>query len=141
MLCFLKTGTARFFGIGNQTSQNQETNYTDRELLGFITGGLYVGPGRRATWRERLFNVEVLVGVLANTDAKHVAGAPISFTQSVFPAIKGTGGATVWGHKLAFLDDTRDDTLTPTVGSYFTMFVELAQSLTADTNTVFSRYG
>jgi outer membrane protein assembly factor BamA len=139
---FFKNGTARFFGLGNQTRESQETNYTDRELLGFITGGIYVGPGRRVTWTERLRNVEVQDGALTNTDdAKTVDGAPIPFTKSVFPAIKGTGGATVWGHKLAFLDDTRDDTLTPTVGSYFTMFVELAQSLTADTHTVFSRYG
>ncbi len=128
---FFKNGTARFFGLGNQTREDQETNYTDRELLGFITGGLYVGPGRRVTWTERLRNVEVRVGAVPN----------IPFTQSVFPAIKGTGGATVWGHKLAFLDDTRDDTLTPTVGSYLALFLELAQSLTADTNTVFSRYG
>ncbi len=128
---FFKNGTARFFGLGNQTRENQETNYTDRELLGFITGGLYVGPGRRLTWTERLRNVEVRVGAVPN----------IPYTQSVFPEIKGTGGATVWGHKLAFLDDTRDDTLTPTVGSYLALFLELAQSLTADTNTVFSRYG
>jgi outer membrane protein assembly factor BamA len=128
---FFKNGTARFFGLGNQTREDQETNYTDRELLGHITAGLYVGPGRRVLFTERLRNVEVRVGVVPD----------IPFTQSVFPAIKGTGGATVWGHKLAFLDDTRDDTLTPTLGAYFTMFAELAQSLTADTTTVFSRYG
>src|SRR5439155_173133 len=63
------------------------------------------------------------------------------FTQSVFPAIKGTGGGTVWGHKLAYLSDTRDDTVTPTIGYYLSMFAELAQTLTASTNTVFSRYG
>lgn len=128
---FFKNATARFFGIGPQTSEAQETNYTDRELLGHITAGLYVGPGRRVLFTERLRNVEVQVGAVPD----------IPFTQSVFPAIKGTGGATVWGHKLAFLDDTRDDTLTPTIGTYFTMFAELAQSLTADTHTVFSRYG
>lgn len=128
---FFKNATARFFGLGNQTSHDQETNYTDRELLGHITAGIYVGPGRRVTWTERLRNVELQVGAISS----------VPFTQSVFPAIKGTSGATVWGHSLAFLDDTRDDTLTPTVGSYFTMFMELAQSLTADTNTVFSRYG
>lgn len=128
---FFKNGTTRFYGIGNQTREDQQTNYTDRELLGYITGGIYVGQGRRVTWTERLRNVEVQVGAVPN----------VPYTQSVFPAIKGTGGATVWGHKLAFLDDTRDDTLTPTVGSYFAMFAELAQSLTADTNTVFSRYG
>ncbi|TSA02886.1 MAG: hypothetical protein D4R81_04145, partial [Nitrospiraceae bacterium] len=81
---FFKNGTARFFGLGNQTRESQETNYTDRELLGFITGGIYVGPGRRVTWTERLRNVEVQVGAVPK----------IPFTQSVFPAIKGAGGAT-----------------------------------------------
>jgi len=138
---FFKNGTARFFGIGNQTTQNRETNYTDRELLGFITGGIYVGPGRRVTWTERLRNVDVQPGALTDTDARTVDDTRIPYTRSVFPTIKGTGGATVLGHKLAFLDDTRDDTLTPTVGSYFTLFSELAQSLTTDTHTVFSRYG
>jgi len=128
---FFKNATARFFGLGNQTSEANETNYTDRELLGHVTVGLYVGPSRRFTWTERLRNVEVKLG-----------GVPdLPFTRAVFPTIKGTGGATVSGHQLAFLSDTRDDTLTPTIGTYFTMFLELAQSLTADTNTVFSRYG
>lgn len=128
---FFKNATARFFGIGPQTSAAQETNYTDRELLGHITAGLYVGPGRRVLFTERLRSVEVQVGAVPD----------IPFTQPVFPAIKGTGGGTVWGHRLAFLDDTRDDTLTPTIGSYFTMYLELAQSLSADSNTVFSHYG
>jgi outer membrane protein assembly factor BamA len=128
---FFKNATARFFGLGNQTAEDNETNYTDRELLGHITGGLYIGPSMRLTLTERLRNVDVKVGGVPN----------IPFTQAVFPTVKGTGGATVWGHQLAFLRDTRDDTLTPTVGSSFAMFVELAQSLTADTNTVFSRYG
>jgi outer membrane protein assembly factor BamA len=128
---FFKNATARFFGLGNQTSEANETNYTDRELYGSVTGGVYVGPDSRVLLTERLRNVEMQVG-----------GLPaLPFTRSVFPAVKGTGGATVWGHKLAFLSDSRDDTATPTIGTVFTMFVELAQTLTADTHTVFSRYG
>lgn len=128
---FFKNGTARFFGIGSQTSQAQETNYTDRELLGHITAGIYVGPGQRVLWTERLRNVEIQPGIVPD----------LRFTQSVFPAIRGTGGSTVWGHKLAFLEDTRDDTLTPTIGHYLSLFAELAQSLSAGTSTVFSKYG
>jgi outer membrane protein assembly factor BamA len=128
---FFKNGTARFFGIGSQTSQAQETNYTDRELLGHITAGIYVGPGQRVLWTERLRNVEIQPGIVPD----------LRFTQSVFPAIRGTGGSTVWGHKLAFLEDTRDDTLTPTIGRYLSLFAELAQSLSAGTSTVFSKYG
>ena len=54
---FFKNGTARFFGLGNRAQVGQETNYTDRELLGFITGGIYVGPGKigRASCRERVY--------------------------------------------------------------------------------------
>jgi len=128
---FFKNGTARFFGIGSQTSQAQETNYTDRELLGHITAAIYVGPGQRVLWTERLRNVEIQPGIVPD----------LRFTQSVFPAIRGTGGSTVWGHKLAFLEDTRDDTLTPTIGHYLSLFAELAQSLSAGTSTVFSKYG
>jgi outer membrane protein assembly factor BamA len=128
---FFKNATARFFGLGNQSAESDETNYTDRELYGFVTGGLYVGPGKRVTWTERLRNVEMQPGGIPD----------LRFTRSVFPTVKGTGGATIWGHRFAFLSDTRDDTVTPTIGSYFTLFAELAQSLTADTSTVFSRYG
>src|SRR6266571_1987680 len=128
---FFKNGTARFFGIGGQTSPAQETNYTDRELLGHITTGFYVGPSQRVLWTERLRNVEIQPGVVPD----------LPFTQSVFPAVKGTGGATVLGHQLAYLNDTRDDTVTPTIGHYFSMFAELAQTLTGSTSTVFSRYG
>jgi len=128
---FFKNATARFFGIGSQTSPAQETNYTDRELLGHITTGFYVGPAQRVLWTERIRNVEIQPGVVPD----------LPFTQSVFPAVKGTGGGTVSGHKLAYLDDTRDDTVTPTIGHYFSMFAELAQTLTASTNTIFSRYG
>jgi len=128
---FFKNGTARFFGIGNQTSPAQETNYTDRELLGHMTTGFYVGLSQRVLWTERLRNVEIQPGVVPD----------IPFTHTVFPAVKGTGGATVLGHKLAYLNDTRDDTVTPTIGHYLSMFAELAQTLTGSTSTVFSRYG
>lgn len=128
---FFKNATARFFGIGPETSQAQETNYTDRELLGSITAGIYVGPGRRVLLTERLRNVEIQPG-----------GVPdLPFTQSVFPSIKGMGGGTVLGHRLALLDDTRDDALTPTTGRYFNMYIELAQSLTVGSVTTFSHYG
>src|SRR6266581_1055247 len=73
---FYKNATARFYGIGPETAQSAQTNYTDRELLGHITGGIYVGPGRRVMWTERLRNVEIQPGGITD----------LPFTQSVFPA-------------------------------------------------------
>lgn len=128
---FFKNATARFFGLGSTSPQSSETNYTDRELYGYVSGGIYVGPGQQVIYTERLRNVELQPG--------GIPGLP--FTQSFFPDVRGTGGATIWSHRLGFLSDARDDTVTPTIGSYFTAFAELAQSLTADTNTVYSKYG
>src|SRR5207244_8233522 len=54
---------------------------------------------------------------------------------------RGTVGATMSGHRVALLSDTRDDTVSPTIGSYFSGYAELAQSLTADSATAFSKYG
>src|SRR5437899_8501109 len=79
---FFKNGTARFFGIGSETAPAQETNYTDRELLGPTTTGFHVGPAQRVLWTERIRNVEIQPGVVPD----------LPFTQSVFPAVKGTGG-------------------------------------------------
>jgi outer membrane protein assembly factor BamA len=128
---FFKNATARFFGVGNQTSDTTETNYTDRELYGYAIVGVYVGPGRRVTWTERLRDVELQPGGIDR----------LPFTQTVFPSVRGTGGGTVWGHKLAYLDDTRDDAVTPTIGSFFVVSTEVAQAFTAGSAGVFSRYG
>jgi len=139
---FFKNATARFFGLGSQTPAANESNYTDRELYALVTGGLYIGPGTRVTITERLRNVEIQTGGLVGDtigDTDNDRNLPSS--RVVFPFVKGMNGATILGHKLGFLQDTRDDTVTPTIGSFFSMFAELAQSLTAEATTVFSRYG
>src|SRR5207247_515778 len=86
--------TARFFGIGSQTSPAQETNYTDRELLGHITTGFYVGPAQRVLWTERIRNVEIQPAVVPD----------LPFTQSLLPAVHGTGGGTVSGDEVPFFE-------------------------------------
>jgi outer membrane protein assembly factor BamA len=128
---FYKNATSRFFGLGPNAPQSSETNYTDRELYGYLSAGLYIGPGQRVILTERVRNVEIQPGGIPS----------LPFTQSVFPSVRGTGGATIWGNRLGYLRDTRDDAVSPTIGSYFTMYSELAQSVTSDHTTVFSKYG
>jgi outer membrane protein assembly factor BamA len=128
---FFKNATARFFGLGPNSSQADETNYTDRELYGYVTGGIYIGPGTRVLLTERLRNVDIQRGGITS----------LPFTPDLFPGLRGVSGATIWSHRVGLLSDTRDDTVTPTIGSYFAAYAELAQSLTADSTTVFSKYG
>jgi len=129
---FFKNATSRFFGIGASSSQEDETNYTDRELYGYASAGIYVGPGQRVLFTQRLRNVEVQPGGIPS----------LRFTQSVFPSIPGTtGGTTVFGNRLGFLSDTRDDTVTPTIGSLFAVYAEMAPVFTAARTISFSKYG
>ncbi len=128
---FFKNATVRFFGIGAGAPQDNETNYTDRELFGYVSAGIYVGPGQRVLFTQRLRNVELQPGGIPD----------LAFTQSVFPSVRGTGGGTISGNRLGFLSDTRDDAVTPTIGSFFAVYSELAQAFTAAQTTVFSKYG
>ena len=129
---FFKNATSRFFGLGPSAPQASETNYTDRELYGYLSAGIYTGPGKRVIFTERLRNVEIQRGGILSRP----------FTRDVFPTVRGTGGATIWGHRLGYLSDTRDDTVSPTIGSYFTAYAELAQSFTSDNKAApFSKYG
>jgi outer membrane protein assembly factor BamA len=128
---FFKNATARFFGVGPNSPQASETNYTDRELYGYVTAGIYLGPGTRVLLTERLRNVEIQRGGITS----------LPFTRDLFSSVSGMGGATIWSHRAGLLSDTRDDAVTPTIGSYFAAYAELAQSLTADSTTVFSKYG
>jgi outer membrane protein assembly factor BamA len=129
---FFKNATARFFGIGATSREENETNYTDRELYGYASAGIYVGPGQRVLFTQRVRNVELQPGGIPS----------LPFTQSVFPSIPGTtGGTTVFGNRLGFLSDTRDDTVTPTTGSFFAAYAEVAPVFTAARTISFSKYG
>jgi outer membrane protein assembly factor BamA len=128
---FFKNATARFFGLGANAPEASETNYTDRELFARVSAGMYVGPGQRIIGTERLRSVEIQEGGITSVPS----------SRAMFASVKGMGGSTIWGHRVGFLSDSRDDAVTPTIGSYFSAFAELAQSLTAGTATVFSKYG
>ena len=128
---FSRTRRRGFSALALSAPQENETNYTDRELYGYASAGIYVGAGQRVLFTQRLRNVEIQPG-----------GIPIFRLPSrFFPVSRGTGGATIFGNRVGFLSDTRDDTVTPTIGSYFAAYAELAQALTADRTTVFSKYG
>jgi outer membrane protein assembly factor BamA len=128
---FFKNATARFFGLGATAPQESETNYTDRELFGYVSGGIYVGPGKRVIFTQRLRNVEIQPGGIVKRP----------FIRTAFSGIPGEGGATILGHRLGFLSDTRDDTVSPTLGAYLNFYSELANGWTAKSTTVFSKHG
>ncbi|MBI4401406.1 MAG: BamA/TamA family outer membrane protein, partial [Nitrospirae bacterium] len=114
---FFKNATSRFFGISQQSVDADETNYTAREVRANWTFGVYLNEVTQIAVGERYREVRIQRGA---TDL------PFSIEQ--FPQTDGMQGASILGHRITFLYDTRDNLVTPTDGSQVIAYAELNQN-------------
>lgn len=126
---FFKNATSRFFGIGPDTVEDDQTNYTAREGRADWKFGVYLNEVTQIAIGQRFREVELQPGA---TD--------LPFTGNVFPAVPGVGGATILGHRVTFHYDTRDNLVTPTDGSQVTAYAELNQNFQNTDHPVYYRY-
>ncbi len=119
---FFKNAFTRFFGIGNRTSEGNETTYTDRETNIRLSAGININKGFAVLWTERFRDVRVDNGIIPT----------LPQTKLLFPGIEGVHGAQFFAHRLSFLYDTRDNLLTPVKGAYVLHYWELGQNLIHD---------
>src|SRR5207245_1658965 len=56
---WFKNGFARFFGIGNRTSEQNESTYTDREANIRLSAGINLREHLSVLWTERYRNVRI----------------------------------------------------------------------------------
>ena len=127
---FLKNATARFFGIGPQTTAADETNYTARELVGYWKFGIYLNEVTQIAVGQRYRDVRVQRGA---TD--------LPFSAELFPNADGMQGASILGHRITFHYDTRDSLVSATSGTQVTAYAELNQNLRNGDHPVYYRYG
>jgi len=126
---FFKNATARFFGISQQTTLEDETNYTAREVRGYWKFGLYMNEVTQIAVGQRYRDMRLQRGA---TD--------LPFTAEQFPTVDGVQGASILGHRLTFHYDTRDSLVSPTDGTQVTAYAELNQNLRNGDNPVYYRY-
>ena len=127
---FFKNATSRFFGIGQTTQGEDETNYTAREA--------------RANWRFGVHANEVTqlsVGQRVRQFSMQRGATSLPFTGEVFPDVTGVQGESIIiGHRASFYYDTRDSLVTPTDGVAITAYAELNQNVRNSDHPVYSRY-
>jgi hypothetical protein len=116
---WFKNGFSRFFGIGNDTPEHNETNYTLRSTRVNLTGGINLGQNTSVLFTERYTDVRVDTGVVDT----------LPQIRSLFPGISGIGGAQIFAHRLTVLYDTRDNAMTPSKGRYVAAYAELNQNV------------
>jgi outer membrane protein assembly factor BamA len=122
--------TARFFGIGANSLESNETNYTLRQGGGELRIGQRLLPELIASLTERLRSVTIRRGAVDS----------LPFLQDVFTDVPGEDGSFVWAHRLALTYDTRNSHITPTKGSFGQVFVEVADEAIGS-KASFVRYG
>jgi hypothetical protein len=116
---WFKNAFARFFGIGNNTPEADETTYTSREANVRLSAGLNMENNLVVLWTERYRDVRIDEGVIDT----------LPQIRARFSGITGIEGAQIFGHRLTLLYDTRDNLLTPARGTYVSLYGELANNL------------
>jgi outer membrane protein assembly factor BamA len=127
---FFKNATARFFGLGQATSESGQTNYTAREARANWRFGVYANEVTQIAVGQRFRQVSLQRG------ATH-----LPFTGDQFPSVDGVQGETlILGHRATFYYDTRDNLVSPTDGMAVTAYAEVNQNIRNGDHFVYSRY-
>ncbi len=114
-----KSAFNRFFGFGNRTADQLETQYTMGDANLVIGGGLNLAKSTTLIARQRYRSVGIENG------ASHT----LPQTLQAYPDIPGIDGAAVVGQGLLLSYDTRDNDLTPLRGTFATGLIEYDQNL------------
>src|SRR6202171_3965759 len=107
-----RSGTQRFFGLGNQSVRANETSYVDNQALVAASIGRNFTPWLQLAYVVRPRYVEVLPAVLR--------GLPSIAT--LFPALKGIGSEHELLHSAMLTYDTRDSLVIPHSGARYIIY-------------------
>jgi len=127
---FFKNATARFFGLGEATSESAQTNYTAREGRVSWRFGVHVNEVTQISVGQRFRQVSLQRGA---TD--------LPFTGDEFASVAGVQGETlIFGNRATFHYDTRNNLISPTDGMAVTAYAEVNQNIRNGDHPVYSRY-
>jgi outer membrane protein assembly factor BamA len=127
---FFKNATARFFGLGEATSESAQTNYTAREGRVSWRFGVHVNEVTQISVSQRFRQVSLQRGA---TD--------LPFTGDEFASVVGVQGETlIFGNRATFHYDTRNNLISPTDGMAVTAYAEVNQNIRNGDHPVYSRY-
>jgi outer membrane protein assembly factor BamA len=127
---FFKNATARFFGIGEGTSESAETNYTAREGRVNWRFGVHVNEVTQISVGQRFRQVSLQEGA---TD--------LPYTGTQFSSVDGVQGETlIFGNRATFFYDTRNNLVSPTDGMAVTAYAEVNHNIRNGDHPIYSRY-
>jgi outer membrane protein assembly factor BamA len=126
-----RSGTPRFYGIGNDSREADQSNYTDQQQ--YLQAQL--GWNISRTWQLALEvmprEVQVLPGTLAH----------IPSTDALYPGLPGLGTTRELLNRLQVSYDTRDDPVIPSRGTLLSAYVGGASRNALPGDSLYSEAG
>lgn len=107
-----RSGTQRFFGLGNQSVRGDETSYINNQALLDGVFGHNFTPRLQLAYKARVRYVEVLPETLN--------GLPS--IETLFPTLKGLGSEHELQHTALLTYDTRDSPIIPHSGVRYVIY-------------------
>lgn len=101
-----RSGVPRFYGIGNESPEANQTNYTNQQELVQIQAGRNLTHTWQLLYTGRFLDVDVLPGTLSG----------VASIQTRFGRVLGIGTNKQALNRLSLVYDTRDDLTIPTRG-------------------------
>lgn len=110
--------TERFYGFGNDSAEDDETNYTNEDLFAYATPGIWLLP---------YVNLHYRMGIRRYGQTRGQVDSLPYTGDFVFPGRQPDLATTLyWSHRAALVYDSRNDTDIPERGAYAALYGEFA---------------
>jgi outer membrane protein assembly factor BamA len=107
-----RSGVPRFYGIGNHSRFENQTNYLDNQARLDVQVGRNFNPHLQLALLERARYVDVLPGVLPTVPS----------IETRFPGLSGLGAGHELQQRLILTYDTRDSVIIPGAGARYSLY-------------------
>lgn len=127
---YFRDSRLRFFGFGNDTDDEAETNYTQHKFATRLRIAYRPVQSFEVAWQTRVEDVSIHRGGVTN----------LAFTADRFPQTRGLGGSTVNGQTVTVAYDDRDSQTITTRGTLGAAHVEVVDRALGS-STSYLKYG
>lgn len=130
-LIYDRDGTPRFYGIGNESPQSAQTNFTNEQTLAQAQIGLNLNRAWQLLYTGRVRLVDLLPGTLPG----------IASFETRFGSTEGVGTTREVLNRLSIVLDTRDDLTVPSQGQKWVVYAGVASRHGVLNDSLYSEAG
>ena len=119
--------TERFFGFGNSSHEDKESNYTNNDTLAELYPGFWIVPNLGLAYKMGIRSHGLSTGQVDS----------LPYIKTEHPGVPGLDRGTYWTHRLELIWDSRDDIDIPSSGVFGSVYAEGANEALGSATSFF----